>query len=450
MNIHIKFFLVIVLSVVMLVTPGNVRADDCSLGRMADGVYPLRDEDIVMVSEYVNIKVKSGYAECVFEFKNTGKAREVLMGFPAEMEGDEEEETRLKVEEFKAFQDGVEIPVKLEKGVAPENEKALGLPAYKSWYTFTVKFKAGETVKIKNTYRFHPTVFSTGDVQIGYILKTGALWKGHIGKARVVFDMEGIEPYMIISIYPSTLRFEGDNLVWEQSDVEPFYDLYVVYNESLANKSFLENLDESERKKLEDRKALFDTVKQKASGMKKEELLELYEQAIASKDLVLAKYIASRLPAGAIKQHPPEIEGVELEKRPEGYSVNILVSDRDGDPILCRVKITRNDGGREVVEFEGQDYASNVSGDFKKRFTFDAKRLKKGEKYHLSITAEDSMGNRDYRTFDIVPGGELVAAYLSENPEPLPTKSTSALVFSIAAAVILTVLIMGRTRKIAG
>ncbi|MFO7152115.1 MAG: hypothetical protein DIU66_002600 [Bacillota bacterium] len=73
------------------------------------------------------------------------------------------------------------------------------------------------------------------------------------------------------------------------------------------------------------------------------------------------------------------------------------------------------------------------------------------KKYHLSVTAEDSMGNRDYRTFDIVPGDELVAAYLSENPEPVRTKFIVTPVFLLSAAVFLTVLILvGRTRKIAG
>ncbi|HOQ00374.1 MAG TPA: hypothetical protein PK604_06000 [Acetivibrio clariflavus] len=95
--------------------------DDCIVGRTPDGVYPMEEKDIVMVSEDIYYEVEKGFVECNFVFKNTGKAKDVLMGFPAKMESDSDNaiEERLYFKDFKTYLDDTEIPVNTEKGKNP-------------------------------------------------------------------------------------------------------------------------------------------------------------------------------------------------------------------------------------------------------------------------------------------------------------------------------------------
>lgn len=63
-------------------------ADSSSLGRYADGVYPIFDPAVSMVDEDVRVDLgedgSTARVECRFTFKNNEGSREVLMGFPAQ------------------------------------------------------------------------------------------------------------------------------------------------------------------------------------------------------------------------------------------------------------------------------------------------------------------------------------------------------------------------------
>ncbi|MEN2774485.1 hypothetical protein [Acetivibrio clariflavus] len=117
-------------------------ADDCNLGRTPDGVYPMENKDVVMVSEDILIEVEKGLVECKFEFKNTGEEKDVLMGFPAKMEDDGNNiiEENLYFKDFKAYVNNKEIPVNTEKGVKPIDLKDSTYPYYSEWYTFKCSF----------------------------------------------------------------------------------------------------------------------------------------------------------------------------------------------------------------------------------------------------------------------------------------------------------------------
>ncbi|MFZ5597570.1 MAG: hypothetical protein ACOY31_11230 [Bacillota bacterium] len=91
-------------------------------------------------------------------------------------------------------------------------------------------FGAGETREVRNTYRVKNHYWSNGQVLAGYILTTGSYWKGPIGKARVVFRFEDVLPYDMVRIFPGTYRFEGNDLVWEWTELEPRGDIEIIFN----------------------------------------------------------------------------------------------------------------------------------------------------------------------------------------------------------------------------
>ncbi|MFZ5633808.1 MAG: protease complex subunit PrcB family protein, partial [Bacillota bacterium] len=98
------------------------------------------------------------------------------------------------------------------------------------WWTWEVPFEAGETREVRNTYWVKNHYWSNGQVLAGYILTTGSYWKGPIGKARVVFRFEGVLPGDLVQIFPETYRFEGNDLVWEWTGLEPQEDIEIIFN----------------------------------------------------------------------------------------------------------------------------------------------------------------------------------------------------------------------------
>ncbi len=79
-----------------------------------------------------------------------------------------------------------------------------------------------------------------------YILKTGALWKGNIGKATIIMKDLGInfdilKKYGAIypSIEPKGYKIENGNIIWKLYDFEPEQDINVYWNASYY--SSLEN-----------------------------------------------------------------------------------------------------------------------------------------------------------------------------------------------------------------
>ena len=192
---------------------GICWADDCSVGRTADGIYPVNEADVTMLSEDIHIGVETGLVDCNFVFQNNSDAnKDILMGFPAKTKEYEEGPATgdPEVHNFKAYVNGIEVPAKLEKETFPEQGGNTSVGSYDNWYVFDVSFPAGSTLNIRNTYSVSNTVYSTGEVSLGYVLKTGAVWEGKIAHARVVFDLENIKPYELTTIFPAAMLIKNN------------------------------------------------------------------------------------------------------------------------------------------------------------------------------------------------------------------------------------------------
>lgn len=218
-------------------------ADDASLGRFADTVRPVGDSGIVMESEYVNAKFFSSGMDvrCEFNFRNpTDREINILMGFPigtdqpGEDRGGFSDDTKLH--DFSTVIDGQKVDVEIEKGFPSEHsEDKFNFP---EWYTWNVNFKPGQSRKVVNTYRVKNYYNSIGQVHLGYVLVTGAVWEGNIGYAKISFDMGNAKPYHIENISPAGFRFEGDNLVWEFRDFEPTENVRVIVEGDMETRQF--------------------------------------------------------------------------------------------------------------------------------------------------------------------------------------------------------------------
>ncbi|HWI64610.1 MAG TPA: hypothetical protein VNT75_22495, partial [Symbiobacteriaceae bacterium] len=159
-----------------LLVPTTAAADDGSLGRSGETVFPMGEPTVRMEAEEVLLRIdpERTAVSLSFTFANSGPAKQVLMGFPLQQTFEGRGHPELN--EFTTRVDGTAVPVVTEKASAGE---------YPGWITWPVAFGANQTVTVTNSYWGTNTYWSNGDTLAGYILKTGAVWNGTIGRARV-------------------------------------------------------------------------------------------------------------------------------------------------------------------------------------------------------------------------------------------------------------------------
>jgi len=205
--------------------------DQARLYRQGETVRPINDNHVEMTAEevFVSVGEESSTFDCRFTFKNTGPDQTVLMGFP-EIELPKWVSGDPALHDFQAFIDGTPVAVKKEKAESSQKSEYQNIEiSYSSFWAMEVPFKANEIKEVRNIYR----VTNHRDVSnnICYILKTGSYWKGPIGKIRIVFHFENnMPPCEITRIIPGTYHFEGDDLVWEWTDLEPGGDINIYYH----------------------------------------------------------------------------------------------------------------------------------------------------------------------------------------------------------------------------
>jgi len=289
---------VCIIFMMILLCCTSVYADDTSLGRTPEGVFPLQENAVIMESEQITVDLSKNSVECIFVFHNTGKSKSVYMGFPGKIYNDADDDltrdVNLELNNFKTFIGAKELSVTRKKSI-PNTAADSGKLNYSEYFTFTVPFKADEKVTVRNTYNFTPTYDSSGNVFSGYVLKTGALWKGLIGSAKVTFKLGNIQPYQIEALQPQGFRFEGGDLIWEQKNFEPDYDLVVDYNTYHYSKEFLKGEYATEDQITEITQKINNYYRVKNFAMRGRfiDLFWQYFEAVNKEDDILALYIRS-------------------------------------------------------------------------------------------------------------------------------------------------------------
>ena len=181
---------------------GPVFANDGSLTLGGSPQLLSSHPTVRMKSEVITFMIREGQlmADCNFTFVNDGKACEVRMGFPDQGFGEKDPLVESGVDwkdwkpvsvfdSFLSWVDGKPAKTTLVKGKV-EGEV---------FHTKTVKFPAKATVKVRDLYLANEGVQVTDDGKVvvktaGYILSTGASWKGNIGSTTVIFDFDPKHP----------------------------------------------------------------------------------------------------------------------------------------------------------------------------------------------------------------------------------------------------------------
>jgi hypothetical protein len=112
-------------------------------------------------------------------------------------------------------------------------ERAHREAAYAGWFVWTVEFPAGRTRKVEVSFRAPYVPASVraprGECALEYVLKSGAAWKGPIGKATIVAKPEGEARPEVLAAAPAGWTRSGDVLRWELRDFEPDQDVRIDF-----------------------------------------------------------------------------------------------------------------------------------------------------------------------------------------------------------------------------
>ncbi|MBP7901616.1 MAG: hypothetical protein KA015_02245 [Spirochaetes bacterium] len=102
-----------------------------------------------------------------------------------------------------------------------------------SLYSFNIPINPQETVKLNLSYSLIISEAYSKNFRYSYILKTGKLWKGHVGESVIRIKPGCPESMMNYEINPKTYKLLKSNVLeFSFKNFEPDFDIYVNYAES--------------------------------------------------------------------------------------------------------------------------------------------------------------------------------------------------------------------------
>ncbi len=403
----------------IFITISPVFANDGSLGVTPDGVYPITQSDIKMKSEEIFIDCTTGNVTCRFDFKNYGEAQSVLMGFPARLneyvDGLTTEES-ISVIDFTARDKNGDIPVTLVNTIPnPPLKEVNGMEEYSKWYTFSVDFDENEEKTLYHTYKVQFSHFSNGEVQLGYVIETGSLWKGSIGHSKVIFYFGEIPMYAITQVSPNNFyRIEDNKLIFERSNFKPDYNLNISMNQARYNDLNWFDVNYSGNESKESAKKKIELLKTSPKAIRKDhqKYYQLY-QSLINNDPISALYIKSALALPNGNEKPKITECRIAEHVENTWRFEIYGTDPDGDLVRHEAEIDGIENYR-YVDDGGELYYNNEEMKFISSSYLELQEdVKKATPLSITFTFFDSAGNSDTETM-------LLQA---EPPAPVPTET---------------------------
>lgn len=183
--------MIAIMAACLLAGVRGAKANDSEFLGYGVNVYPVRQPDIKMDYELLTIAVdentdwseKKIYVDVHFVFRNAGPEKTVTIGFTEWGGGDDEfnQDQLPTSHDFTTSVDGVPVEA-VPQALVRRNDE----------YDFTrvhlwrVHFREGQSRTIHNTYWLNPSNNMGGDWSTGYILKTGGLWAGTIGRIDII------------------------------------------------------------------------------------------------------------------------------------------------------------------------------------------------------------------------------------------------------------------------
>ena len=196
MKVAKKIVLAIVwmtIAVCLLPVAPVVQANDSQYNGSGFNIYPIESQDIILEYESLNITQPDlsdmrmpgwegkAQVDVTFILHNTGKEQTVTIGFPesSSYEGIYFEMNNT-IYDFRTTVDGVPIDTILQP--LKEINEEFGFDKVHLW---RVHFEAGQTRTVRSIYSYKPFESINGDWSVEYILRTGRLWSGTIGRIDV-------------------------------------------------------------------------------------------------------------------------------------------------------------------------------------------------------------------------------------------------------------------------
>ncbi|HZK27442.1 MAG TPA: hypothetical protein VFD00_07895 [Thermoclostridium sp.] len=420
-KISIDFFLIV--TIIVILQTSNAFANDAVLGMTPEGVYPITQSDIVMISEEIHIQLldrTNAKVTCRFDFQNFGDAQTVLMGFPAELNefGEITPPEAFWAHHFTARDENGDLEVSLVDTIPnPPLKEINQMEKYNKWYSFSVNFASNEVKTLHHTYDISIPYNSMGDVYVGYVLETGALWKGSLGHSKVIFDFGDIPIYTLEEAYPNNFyTIDGNQLIWERSDFKPSHNLLLTINPYRYSEDYFNMYKEASpehlkpfREKIEFFKLSSDTIQKNS-----EHYYQLY-QTLVNEDPICALYIKSALGLPNGNRKPEFVECSTRHQIGNTWYFDISAIDPDGDLVSCNAVID----GIDSFEYSDSAFRGQVLRfDPEKKQFLGQSYLMTEEKDPFSITfiLTDTYGNMDTKTIMLQ----------ADAPEPSPTKTSTA------------------------
>lgn len=424
-KISISVFLLVVIITAILTS--DAFANDGVLGMTPEGVYPITQSDIVMISEEIHIQLldnTNAKVTCRFDFQNFGNAQTVLMGFPAELDefGELTPPEAFWAHHFTARDEYGDLEITLVDTIPnPPLKEINQMEKYKKWYSFSVDFASNEAKTLHHTYEISFPYYSTGDVQIGYVLETGALWKGSLGHSKVIFDFGDIPIYTLEKAYPNNFyTIDGNQLIWERSDFKPSHNLLLTINPYRYSEDYFNMYKEAPAEHLESFREKIDFFKLSPDTIQKnsEHYYQLY-QTLVNEDPIRALYIKSALGLPNGNRKPEFVECSIRHQIGNTWYFDISGIDPDGDLVSCNAVI---DGIASFEYSDGSYRGPALRYDPEKKQFLGQSYLMTEEKNPFSITfvLSDTYGNMDTKTI------MLQAATSEPSPTQIPTASPEA------------------------
>lgn len=437
-------FLTVLTTLIVIHNTATIAiADDMVLGIIPEGIYPVSQTGITLVSEEITVMLPGGelgQVSCRFDFKNNGDAQTVIMGVPARLNekatGWTQEEF-LNIQNFAVFHEKIEgpVPVKLVDSIPnqPMKENNLNQAKYSKWYTFSIDFDKGEELSVYIVYGVNFPYDNMQNMFIGFELESGALWEGSIDRATVIFDLERYPMYSVTEVSPNNLfRIEDTRLIWERDNFEPTYNLRITQNnfDYSENKLYVLSKDKVKNSKeinhIKERIALFETdtqtIKENKDKYYKKYIDAIYDNAIE------AIYIKSALDMSLGNESPEITKCNILEHKDNTWVFEISATDLDMDIM------------EYYVEVEGIDkftYQNDI-GDNKVRYDSESKQfsskgrlvIEENKPFNITFIMKDSAGNFDTETLYTQEDGTLApfaetAVYRQEDNNLLPPLETT-------------------------
>lgn len=220
----------------------SAAADDGVFEGSGGTVVLSRTDNVRMVAEEVVFDLTEPdviHVSCVFVVVNEGPEDRLFVGFPDYWPSPDDDSQRADgrsaISDLVIMVDGLRVatravPVDDAPGVIGP---LMGTNAsYNQAHIWECAFAPGQTRVLRTEYRHVYSGSTSASHVLSYVLRTGASWKGPIGKVVVRIKRGAMR--LKCPWYPRDWILDGDEYVWTSAELDPDHDIAVGLEDPVA------------------------------------------------------------------------------------------------------------------------------------------------------------------------------------------------------------------------